>query len=59
MEAKQDYYQTPGHNIAAGVALSLLTVFIVGVRFQTRRKQGQHFGWDDWLIVPAAVSLDI
>lgn len=55
MDIHQKYYQTPGHTIAAGAALSFLTAAAVGMRFWTRRRQNQPLKMDDWLVVPAAV----
>jgi hypothetical protein len=51
------YYQTTGHFIAACVILALLDVIAVGLRFWTRRKHRQPLKVDDWLILPATVSI--
>jgi len=57
MDTAQEYYQTPGHVFAAGLALSILSVLAVSLRFWTRKKQSQPLKMDDWLMLPATVSL--
>ncbi|KAK9439699.1 hypothetical protein VB005_07858 [Metarhizium brunneum] len=56
MPAHQYYYQTPGHNIAAGVVLSSMVLIIVGARFWTRLWYRQGIKADDLLIIPATVG---
>lgn len=55
--AEQHYYQTPGHVIAAGIALSLLDILVVAFRFKARRGAKQPLKTDDWLLLPATVCL--
>ncbi|KAF5126339.1 hypothetical protein E5D57_011036 [Metarhizium anisopliae] len=55
MPAHQYYYQTPGHNIAAGVVLSSMVLIVVGARFWTRLWYRQGIKADDLLIIPATV----
>lgn len=55
MALDQKYYETPGHVIAAAVALSILSVVALFLRFYTRRRWNQGLKIDDWLLVPAAV----
>lgn len=56
MAVDQKYYETPGHVIAAAVALSILDIVALFLRFYTRRRKNQGLKVDDWLLVPAAVS---
>ncbi|KAK3389692.1 plasma membrane protein Pth11-like protein [Podospora didyma] len=51
----QAYYQTPGHAIAAGVALTMVDIIAVASRFWARKRNKQQLKADDWLIVPAAL----
>lgn len=53
--AEQHYYQTPGHVMAAGIALSLLDISVVALRFMARRKGKQPLRIDDWLLLPATL----
>lgn len=49
------YYETPSHNIAAGIILPVVDIIAVGLRFWVRTKQKQALKADDWLLVPATV----
>jgi hypothetical protein len=49
------YYEIAGHNIAAGVVLSVVDIFTVALKFWTRRIQRQPLKADDWFLVPATV----
>ncbi|KAJ2985496.1 hypothetical protein NUW58_g5497 [Xylaria curta] len=49
------YYETAGHNIAAGVVLSAIDIVAVALKFWTRRVQKQPLKADDWLLVPATL----
>ena len=55
MTATQHYYQTPGHIVAAGIALPILDIAVVALRFASRLKSRQPLGPDDWLLIPATV----
>jgi hypothetical protein len=57
MDVDQKYYQTPGHLVAAAVILIVLDVTVVTMRFCARRMQKQTPQVDDWLIIPATVSV--
>ncbi|KAJ8128577.1 hypothetical protein O1611_g5060 [Lasiodiplodia mahajangana] len=52
------YYETASHNIAAAVILPLADIVAVSLRFWVRMKQNQRLKADDWLLIPATVSLD-
>jgi hypothetical protein len=52
-EQTQYYYQTSGHVVAAGVALALLNIGVVTMRFSGRIKEKQPLLMDDWLLLPA------
>ncbi|KAI1391574.1 uncharacterized protein F4822DRAFT_190157 [Hypoxylon trugodes] len=52
---KPYYYMQPDNIIAAAVALSLLDIIVVALRFWTRKIQRQPPKADDWLMVPAAL----
>ncbi|KAI1746489.1 hypothetical protein F4782DRAFT_64031 [Xylaria castorea] len=56
MEQSQAYYETPGHVISAAVALSILDIVVVMLRFWTRKSRNQGLETDDWLILPATIS---
>lgn len=47
--------ESPGKMVALAIALSILAVVAVGLRFYARRIKGTEFAWDDYLIVPALV----
>ncbi|KAI1098846.1 hypothetical protein F4804DRAFT_323640 [Jackrogersella minutella] len=49
------YYMRPGHVIAAAIALSVLAIVAVGLRFWARKIQRQPPKADDWLMVPATL----
>ncbi|XXH03066.1 hypothetical protein Hte_009456 [Hypoxylon texense] len=55
METPQEYYQTPGHVIAAGIVLSIVDIVALVLRFWTRKKQHEPLKMDDWLIIPATL----
>lgn len=57
METPQEYYQTPGHVIAAGIVLSIVDIVALVLRFWTRKKQHEPLKMDDWLIIPATVRV--
>ena len=59
MAVVRHYYQTPGHVIAAGIALSLLDIAVVSMRFASRIKTKQSLKADDWLLLPATVRFSI
>ncbi|KAI1157576.1 hypothetical protein F5B18DRAFT_644605 [Nemania serpens] len=56
MEQPQAYYETPGHVIAAGIALSILDIVVVALRFLTRMITDQGLKTDDWLILPPTIA---
>ncbi|KAI6086756.1 hypothetical protein F4821DRAFT_278438 [Hypoxylon rubiginosum] len=51
------YYETPSHNIAAGIILPVVDIIAVGLRFWVRTKQKQALKADDWLLVPATIMI--
>lgn len=51
------YYMSPGHVIAAAVALSVVDIVAVALRFWTRKIQRQPPKADDWLMIPATVRM--
>ncbi|KAI0025165.1 plasma membrane protein Pth11-like protein [Xylariomycetidae sp. FL0641] len=55
MSSAQEYYDTPGHVIAAAVALSVVDIAAVTLRFLTRKSQKQPLKADDWLMIPATL----
>ncbi|KAK6954651.1 hypothetical protein Daesc_004618 [Daldinia eschscholtzii] len=55
MEENPFYYMRPSHVIAAAVALSVVDILVVGLRFWARKAQKQLLGSDDWLMVPATL----
>lgn len=50
-------WNTKGEVIAAAAILPFLGIVLVGLRFYNRIRQKAGIGADDWLIVPATVSL--
>ena len=50
-------YAYPGEVIAAGAVLPSLCIIIVALRFWTRSLQKGNYGVDDWLTLPALVSI--
>ncbi|OTA91473.1 hypothetical protein M434DRAFT_388481 [Hypoxylon sp. CO27-5] len=50
------YYIRPGHVITTAVALSVMDIAAVALRFWVRRIQRQPSKADDWLMVPAALA---
>jgi hypothetical protein len=51
------YYQLAPYNLAASIALPILDVVVVALRIFARRKQHLPLMIDDWLTIPALVSL--
>lgn len=49
------YFMHPGHVTTAAIALSVLDVVAVALRFWARRVQSQPPKTDDWLMIPAMV----
>ncbi|KAI2608197.1 uncharacterized protein GGS25DRAFT_521370 [Hypoxylon fragiforme] len=47
------YFMHPGHVTTAAIALSVLDVVAVALRFWARRVQSQPPKTDDWLMIPA------
>lgn len=50
------YYETAGHVIAASVALPVVDIIAVALKFRIRRIQKQPWKADDWCLVPATVQ---
>ncbi|KAI8631539.1 plasma membrane protein Pth11-like protein [Xylariaceae sp. FL1651] len=55
MVAKQEYFETPGHVIAACTVLPVLDLLATIFRFQLRTKFKHGLKADDWLILIATV----
>jgi len=53
------FYESRGHTFAAAVALPVVNIVVVLLRFYTRKNQNWSIKIDDWLTVPALVSLQI
>ncbi|KAI1314055.1 plasma membrane protein Pth11-like protein [Xylaria venustula] len=51
MSIKQEYFETPGHVIAASIVVPFLDVLALGIRFHIRRKLKHGLKADDWLIL--------
>ncbi|KAI0883286.1 uncharacterized protein GGS22DRAFT_38276 [Annulohypoxylon maeteangense] len=49
------YYMRPGHVVAAAIALSVVDIVAVTLRFWARKVQRQPPKADDWLMIPATV----
>lgn len=49
------YYETAGHAMAASVALPVVDIIAVALKFRIRRIQKQPWKADDWCLVPATV----
>jgi len=47
----------PSYVLAAGAIFLTLCPIVVGLRFYTRAIQKAKIGIDDWLILPALVSI--
>lgn len=47
----------PSAMIAVGVVMPVLGIFTVALRFYTRHIMKNQIGVDDWLLIPALVSL--
>ncbi|KAH8897475.1 hypothetical protein GQ53DRAFT_803414 [Thozetella sp. PMI_491] len=54
MPTHQEYYQTPGHIVAAAIALPVADSVAVLLRFLARRRLRQPLKVDDWLMLPAS-----
>ncbi|KAK2611831.1 hypothetical protein N8I77_005153 [Diaporthe amygdali] len=50
------YYETAAHVIAASVALPVVDILAVALKFKVRRIQKQPLKADDWSLVPATVQ---
>ena len=50
---------TPSLVIPVASVFPLLCTIIVGLRFYTRRLQGARTRIDDWLVLPALVSIRV
>ena len=48
---------TPGLVIAAGVVWPVVCITVVVLRFAARKIKNERIGVDDWLMLPALVSL--
>lgn len=55
MGADRVYYERPGPVAAAAVALPVLAILAVCLRFYVRIKYKQGLKTDDWVLIPAAV----
>lgn len=49
------YYETAEHVIAASIALPIVDILAVALKFRVRRIQKQPWKADDWCLVPATV----
>ncbi|KAI0007823.1 plasma membrane protein Pth11-like protein [Xylariaceae sp. FL0662B] len=52
---EQQYYQTPGHVVAAAAVLSGVDIAATALRFWMRKRHRQLLKADDWLMVPATI----
>ncbi|KAI1741318.1 hypothetical protein F4680DRAFT_73495 [Xylaria scruposa] len=55
MEQSQIYYERAGYVVSAAVALSILDIAVVMLRFWIRKSRHQGLKTDDWLILPATI----
>ncbi|KAI1275617.1 plasma membrane protein Pth11-like protein [Xylaria sp. FL0933] len=55
MAAKQEYFETPGHVIAASIVVPVVDLLALAIRFHIRRKLKHGLKADDWLILLATV----
>lgn len=51
------YYQKASWNLAAAIILPIVDIIAVALRLFARRKQKLNFELDDWLSIPALVSV--
>ncbi|KAI1194008.1 hypothetical protein F5X97DRAFT_338214 [Nemania serpens] len=56
MGADRVYYERPGPVAAAAVALPVLAILAVCLRFYVRIKYKQGLKTDDWVLIPAALA---
>ncbi|KAI1453282.1 hypothetical protein F4805DRAFT_381511 [Annulohypoxylon moriforme] len=54
-EGDQAYYMRPEHVVAAAIALSIVDIVVVALRFWARKIQRQPPKADDWLMIPATI----
>jgi hypothetical protein len=52
-----DYYATPAAVIFISIFFPVLGIICVALRFYTQAKAKNAFWWDDWLCIPALVSI--
>ncbi|KAI1196094.1 hypothetical protein F5X97DRAFT_224956 [Nemania serpens] len=50
MAVKQEYFETPGHVIAASIVVPVIDVLALAIRFHLRRRLKHGLKADDWLI---------
>lgn len=55
MAVKQEYFETPGHVIAASIVVPVIDVLALAIRFHLRRRLKHGLKADDWLIFLATV----
>ncbi|KAI0556236.1 plasma membrane protein Pth11-like protein [Xylaria curta] len=55
MSAKQEYFETPGHVIAASIVVPVVDLLALAIRFHIRRRLRHGLKADDWLILLATV----
>ncbi|KAI0157915.1 hypothetical protein GGR52DRAFT_576885 [Hypoxylon sp. FL1284] len=55
MRDGQQYYMRAGHTVAVAIALIIVDIIAVGLRFWTRRVQRNPPRADDWLMIPATI----
>ncbi|RYC57011.1 hypothetical protein CHU98_g9196 [Xylaria longipes] len=55
MSAKQEYFETPGHAIAASIVVPVVDLLALAIRFHIRRTLNHGLKADDWLILVATV----
>ncbi|KAI0486502.1 hypothetical protein F4859DRAFT_470568 [Xylaria cf. heliscus] len=53
MPAKQEYFETPGHVIAASIVVPAIDLLALVIRFHIRRKLKHGLKADDWLVLLA------
>lgn len=53
--AMPKYYETAEHVIAASIALPIVDILAVALKFRIRRIQKHPWKADDWCLVPATV----
>ena len=52
-------YITPSGVLAATIVPTVLSIISVILRFHVRRKQKAPILWDDWLLVPGLVCMEL